>query len=184
MGNFYTNISLRTDDLDLVVATLREQNRVAFVSAPKDGWVVVYDRALEQADRGEVGRLNRELSKICHGISVAVTDYDDDFLWLQVCKGGELIDEYNSAPEYFERPSSSPSGGEARIISTTLERPESETSVREILHTRQYHFAIERHRDLAKSLELPLWSVGFGYRYLDRGELPAALESDDILHIQ
>lgn len=184
MGNFYTNISLRTDDQDLILKALREQHHIAFVSAPKSGWIVVYAKDIEGASLVEVGLLARDLSKICLSVSVAVSNYDDDFLWLQICNAGEFVDEYNSAPGYFEHRGSLPSGGDGRTISTVLESPSSEALVREILHSRPYAVETERHMDLAKSLELPLSSVGFGYRYIEQGELPAELQVEDLVHLQ
>src|SRR5215813_11959071 len=101
MGNFYTNISVRTDNQDLIVRFLRNQHHLAFVSAPKGGWILVYDKDIEEARFKDVGLLARELSRICLSMTVAVSNYDDDFLWLLVCNRGEFVDEYNSAPGYF-----------------------------------------------------------------------------------
>jgi len=36
--------------------------------------------------------------------------------------------------------------------------------------------ADDRHGDLCRALGLPAFAVGFGYRYLDRGELAPGLE--------
>jgi hypothetical protein len=184
MGNFYTNISLRTDDYDVVIRVLREQHRNAFVTGPRSGWIVIYDKDMEAAELTDVGRFAQKVSDLCFSLSVAVSNYDDDYLWYQVCKGGKLVDEYNSTPGYFGRPYSAPVGGQARVISTILERGSEEPLVHDILHTRSYAVETQRHLALAETLKLPLASVGFGYHYIERGELPSELRMEDLVHLQ
>jgi hypothetical protein len=40
----------------------------------------------------------------------------------------------------------------------------------------RYAFAIERHAALVDALQLSDFAVGFGYRYVERGELPPSLQ--------
>ena len=183
MGNFYANISLRTQNRDLVVETLRELRRVAFVSHSTNRWLVVYDRDIETAEPEDVGELAAHLSSVCGSIAVPVSDYDDDILWFRVYDSGRLIDEYNSAPAYFQGTQSIPEGGSEQALVAIFKVVEAEKQVKEILHEREYAVQIERHAALAEILGLPRISVGFGYRYLERGELPTDLLRDDLTHI-
>lgn len=178
MGNFYSNISVRTMDRGRVIHTLREQNRVAFVSQLSEGWVVVYDRDIETADPADISSLAGHLSTACAGIVFPVADYDDDVLWFSVYDCGKVIDEYDSAPGYFEGTHSPPSGGNARALVTTFQVPGQEDLVKAILHERDYAVQIERHAELARALRLPRISVGFGYRYIERGEFPPDMQAD------
>ncbi len=43
-----------------------------------------------------------------------------------------------------------------------------------------YTFAVDRHADLAEALGLPECSVGYGFNYLYRNEIPSGLTDDDL----
>jgi hypothetical protein len=47
----------------------------------------------------------------------------------------------------------------------------------------EFYFADDRHRDLARSLSVPSFVVGAGFRYVSRGELPAGLEEDALMRV-
>jgi hypothetical protein len=153
MGNFYANISLRTTEREPVIRSLRKLKRVAFVSDVQSGWLVVYDRDIETAEPEEVGTLAATLSAACASTLLALSIYDDDVLWLRLYDGCKLIDEYNSAPGYFEGINAVPSGGDSRAIVMTLNVPEAERVVQAILHESEYPVQTERHAALAHGIE-------------------------------
>jgi len=184
MGNFYANISLHTEDQDLVIKAIRERQEKAFILPPMNGWIVVFLKRIEDADFIDVGSLTQELSKICHNTAIAVVNHDDDLLWLRICRSGEFMDEYNSAPGYFEGCDSPPSGGDAQVLAAATGQPAAAPILKSILHERSYTVQIDRHKEFAEAIGLPLPSVGFGYRYLERGELPAQVEEHDLKYVQ
>jgi hypothetical protein len=93
------------------------------------------------------------------------------------------VDKYNSSPGYFEGTSSIPSGGNVTRIAAALQVHDSEQLVNTVLHEHSYVVETARHADLANALDLPDFSVGFGYKYLQRGELPVSLQESDLISV-
>jgi hypothetical protein len=183
MGNFYANVSVRTANQTAVIHALIELKRTAFVSAERCGWIVVYDKQLELAEPEEAEQVVCALSNRLLCVAVAVSVYDDDVLWLCICDRGKCVDKYNSCPGYFEGTSSVPAGGDARRIAEALRRHDAEQLVNTVLHEHPYVVETDRHADLASALDLPEFSVGFGYKYLQRGELPVSLQESDLISV-
>jgi hypothetical protein len=183
MGNFYANVSVRTADQAAVINALIELKRTAFVSAERRGWIVVYDKQLELAEPEEAERVAGALSTRLLSVAVAVSVYDDDVLWLCICDKGNCVDKYNSRPGYFEGTSSIPAGGNVRRIAAALQVHDAEQLVNTVLHEHAYVVETARHADLASALDLPEFSVGFGYKYLHRGELPVSLQESDLISV-
>src|SRR5690349_5113741 len=145
MGNFYANIAVRTDDQDEVINAVQRRHQKAFISPPTEGWIVVYGKEIEDASFSDVGALAEELSVACRSTAVAVVNYDDDLLWIQTWRNGEVVDEYNSAPGYFEGSDLPCFGGNTQALSATLEKPAAASVLQEILHERRYPVQIVRH---------------------------------------
>jgi hypothetical protein len=99
-----------------------------------------------------------------------------------LCREGALLDQYDSCPAYFEGGDSLPAGGNGGLVAETLDVPESARRVHRILHEEEFALQIERHEELARTLGLPEISVGFGYRYLERGEFPSDLTQENLIH--
>jgi len=189
MGNFYTNYTVATSDVASVAAAL--QGRNALCTPALEGYVVVYDEASEHQDVDEIRVLTATLSAAVGAPVLGALNHDDDVLLLFLADGGAVVDDYNSSPGYFEdedaRP---PEGGDAARL-CALFGAESVAEVESILRRWDdfsdepdvdppddvYIFEVERHSALVGALGLPVASVGFGYRYVSRGELPAGVAS-------
>jgi hypothetical protein len=182
MGSFYANISIRTAAVETVAGALKKLKRRGYLARQGD-WCIFYDSAIDTAEPEEIGHLALQLSAECSAPTFAVSNYDDDVLWYGLYDGARTISEYNSAPGYFDGSASGPEGGDSFAISQSLRIPETQSVVENILRNREYVFAGERHRDLAVALKLPSASVGFGFTYLDRGELPNDFQGSDLLRI-
>jgi hypothetical protein len=192
MGSFYTNITLRTTDIEAVAAALRDGRRTALIAPPDRGCTVVYDRASEEQDIEALQALAMQLSRACACPALAVLNHDDDLFLYSLYDGGKLVDEYNSGPGYFadegDGGDTGPSGGDAGRLARTFQALDRAATVERILRAPSdagdgYVFATDRHRDLVQALGLPAAAVGTGYAYLEQGELPDGLDASRLRRV-
>ncbi len=187
MGNFYTNYTLRGPSPQAVAAALA--GRAALVTPAQNGCVVVFDEKSEEQNPEVIADLVTRLSCELHCPVLAVLNHDDDILWYRLYLSGELGDEYNSSPDYFDSSAepSGPAGGDARKLCDafgTSNVAEVERVLRKSPFDEDgYAFAVERHADLAHALCIPPFGVGAGYRYVTEGELPEGLHERDLIKV-
>lgn len=62
MGNFYTNVALRTAARQALIEYLRAQGRNCFVSPTYHGFTTIYDRRCEEQDVHDLESLATDLS--------------------------------------------------------------------------------------------------------------------------
>ena len=165
MGNFYTSVSLKNATAAAAASEMRSLNRDAYVlQAGLD--VVVFDREADRQDTEVLAALAEHLATRLDTLSFAVLNHDDDVLWFQLYNRTELVTEYANR-----------GGPRARVwaLVTALASPKKCLPVWLTLH-RPYLFQVFRHRRLVRQLGLPLASVGSGFDYIARGELPPNTE--------
>jgi hypothetical protein len=187
MGNFYTNYTLRGPSQQAVAAALA--GRSAIVTPVQDGCVVVFDEQSDDQDSAVITELGSRLSRELRCSVLAVLNHDDDILWFQLYFGGELADEYDSSPGYFDpsAETSAPAGGDAQKLCSAF-GTDSVAEVERILRKSAfeeggYAFAVMRHTDLARALGIPSFGVGAGFRYISDGELPEGLEEESLVRV-
>lgn len=187
MGNFYTNYTLRGPSQQAVAAVLA--GRAAIVTPAQVGCVVVFDEQSDDQDSTVITELASRLSRELHCPVLAVFNHDDDIFWYQLYLSGELADEYDSSPGYFDPSAgpSAPSGGDAQKLCRAFGSA-SVAEVASILRKPSsgeggYTFAVERHSDLAGALGIPLFGVGAGFRYVSDGEMPEGLDESDMVRV-
>ena len=186
MGNFYTNYTLRGPGQQAAAAALA--GRSALVTRAQDGCVVVFDEQSDERDTAVISELASHLSRELRCPVLAVLNHDDDILWYQLYLSGELADEYDSSPGYFdasEEEPSAPAVGDVQKLCTAFGASavaEVESVLRKSSYDADgYTFAVERHADLARALGIPSFGVGAGYRYVSEGELPDGVAEEDLM---
>jgi hypothetical protein len=184
MGHFYVNFTLKTTDSDDVADTLEQAGRSAFVTRPQGGCVVVFEEQTDSQDVNEIEEVGAMLSKQQKCPVLAILNHDDDILAYWLCDRGQLIDSYNSAPDYFAGSMEGDRGGDVDLLCKTLGKPAAAQPVREILEGDDYTFAFMRHGALCAALNLPEWAVGVGYRYLEEGDFPDGLSEENLRRVQ
>jgi hypothetical protein len=185
MGGFYTNYTLRGPSQKAVASALAR--RKAIVSPESNGCVVAYEEASDDQDMEAIAALASHLSGSLHCPVLAVVDHDDDILWYQLYEDGELTDDYDSTPGYFDPSAepSAPAGGDAARLCRVFGA--SEVAVVETILRKSsfdadgYAFAHERHADLVRALGLPEFAVLKVYASFERGEYPEGLSAQDMI---
>jgi hypothetical protein len=188
MGNFYTNYTLRGPSQQSVAAALA--GRSAIVTPAQDGCVVVFDEESDEQNQEIIAELASRLSGELRCSLLAVLNHDDDILWYQLYLSGELVDEYDSAPGYFDATDedaamAGPEGGDAKKLCgafTANTIAEVESILRKASSDEDgYTFAVERHADLAGALGIPSFGVGASFQSVSNGELPEELSGNDLV---
>lgn len=179
MGGFYTNVTLRGPDQETLIRSLHEMGRVCVVSPEFKKSIVVFDEECESQNESVLTSFGRTLSERFDCPALALLNHDDDVLLYWLIDRGQIIDQYNSCPDYFGGPGpSTPCGGDAVLLCRSFGAPESAADAERILRSPEYAFATDRHRDLVRALHLPESAVGNGYNGLDNlSQLPEGFAS-------
>lgn len=200
MGNFYVNVTLRGPEQGPIRQILEEAGYQAFVSPTVGGLTTVFEVGCDTQNGDHILAFTTWITQQLDCSALAVLNHDDDILWYGLFGSGVLDHEYNSAPDYFEdslfdpddelginaEPLSTPEGGDAAALSAAFNPAADQGKLQSVLAAPSgddagYLFAVDRHRDLAAALGLPSFSVGLGYGYLDRGELPEGYGETDFV---
>ncbi len=181
MGNFFVNFSIPGAEPERVAESLKRACRRGFVTSDQGGFVVAYEEASDSQDDREILAVGTTLSRDLSLPVLAVLNHDDSLLGYWLFDRGDLADSYNSAPGLFD---DGPGGdGDAGTLCGVL-RPDADPSeIEDILRSVDYAFACDRHEDLARALNLPACSVGFGFRYVSEGELEDEMGCGELIHV-
>ena len=169
---------------------IKQMKRVALVAMSYGDLTVIYDRESERQD-GSAYPFMEQLTKELNCVGLYVTNHDDSVLYYRLYKSGEIIDDYDSCPNYFDGASVPPEGGNAEILCNTFGVLSARERVQDILrydnftkeNAGRYIWAIDRHGHLVEALGLPVIAVGFGYTYLAQNEFPEGLSPDNIISL-
>src|SRR3954452_15875123 len=103
MGAFIANFHVRSEASDAVRQAVADIGASQFrVSDPRRGWVSVYDQRASTQDDAWIKRLAHELSSRLRTACVAFLVHDSDIACYWLNDQGQLLDEYNSIPDYFD----------------------------------------------------------------------------------
>jgi hypothetical protein len=172
MGSFYTNITLRDPKGDIPEEVLRNIGRSAYVFR-KANDVVVFDQRCEDQDSEELAALADHFSSELKCVTFAVLNHDDSVLWFQVYQDSNLLAEYASK----DGPRT-----DIRALCHALNRSEAWLQVWFTLR-RPYIFETNRHAALVRIFGIPEAAVGFGWTYIERGELPPGITIAELVRV-
>lgn len=183
MGNFYVNFTTRGPDQAAVAQFLRSAKRRAFVGPTLGGLTVFFDEKSDTQNESEIKALGGGASRDLNAPVFAVLNHDDDILAYWLFEAGKLADEYNSSPGYFTDGDNTPSGGDADKLCAAFAVATKAREVKDILHNKEYLFALERHEALAGLLNLPWAYACMGYRYIKTDPLDEGISAGDLIRI-
>jgi hypothetical protein len=182
VGNFYVNYTIKGAPREKLAEAFVGRN--AIFTPEKNGCIVAADEISNDQHQEVISELAKIISQLFRWPVLAILNHDDDILWYQLWNRDELIDEYDSCPNYFSGSDEGegPKGGNPKRLCAAF-GANNPTAVERILRSNDYVFAIERHQALVEALGISDFSVGFGYRYANGGELPPGLEEEQLLRI-
>lgn len=103
MGASFTNCHVRSTDANAVAAVLASLVKSrAYISPASGGWVTIFDEASESQDSKILIKLAKELSKALKTEVFGFLVHDSDIAVYYLCQNGDLMDEFDSCPDYFD----------------------------------------------------------------------------------
>lgn len=197
MGTTYSNCQVRTDSQEAVVAALTGLlKEPAYVAPAVNGWVGVYP----EGKRTDLDKLAKQLSTKLSYPVLSWNVYDSDVFFYTLYESGEMRDEFNSDPSYFERQRAEGDDSEDEPVDPAQVRGKPEilltlcvpgttlAAIRAVLHPKsaseeakkligfspvsddQYLFADFQANDLAAFLGMDNALAALGFQYLEAGE--------------
>jgi hypothetical protein len=172
MTNFYANITLQGPAQADVAAYLNDRRQVAYVSGTvKDATVVFHEdfAAQEEVAAGLSAHFR------CPALLAMV--FGGTVLLYHLYTGGEQVDAYVSTPhEGLELDGPAPAGN-AETLCAAFGMERRASSVARVLSrptkpNSDYALAVNRHGELLRALNLPLFAAGAGFASIESGELP------------
>ncbi len=113
MGLFCVNMHFRTTDDKAVSDALKKRNITQFHLMPaKGGWTSLYEERASQQDDDRIRAVTAGLSKDLNIPAIAFLVHDSDIACYWLFENGQLVDEFNSCPDYFDENADEESTGE------------------------------------------------------------------------
>ena len=107
MGAFVANFHVLGADSGAVRQTVAAIGAGQFrVASPVKGWVSLYEQRASTQDEDWIARLAGEMSSRLRTVCVAFLVHDSDIARYWLIDQGQLLDEFNSIPDYFDEVSS------------------------------------------------------------------------------
>jgi hypothetical protein len=178
MGNFYANVVARAERAEIMplLSALRRSAFVGFF----DGFAVVCDEECEKQDLDDLASLAATISARLSRGTVAVLNHDDDVLLFGLYLEGQLASEWGrSKMAGVPAPATSRQDFVKRVrqvMGTASVRRESPGGL--LTRAIRRLFMVAEHELIAAELGLPAATVGSGFRYVERGDVPFAQKGD------
>jgi tetratricopeptide (TPR) repeat protein len=185
MGAFFGSIHVRTDNSDLVRNALERVAKEAdckfLMGPPVEGWISVFSNE-DQNDEISAFIAKYLPNDIFHFIV-----HDDSVFNYSFYRAGQLVDNYNSCPNYFDGDAeeyAKPSGGRPELFQDLLRRPDALAKIKELLaaNKEQYIFENERMSEFVELLGLS--NASSSYEYLQSGEWHEIEGREQFIHIE
>ena len=185
MGAFYGSIHIRTENSDVVQKALNsvaKETSGKFLLGPAlNGWISVFPDHAGQSDT-----ISAEVAKLVPHDIFHLIVHDDDIFSYYFYRGGRLIDQYNSCPDYFEKVSDEEKQqcqGRPELFQDLLPKPETLSKLKTLLAAdgEKFTFENERMAQFAELLGLP--NALSSYEYLQSGERDGIKGWKQFIHI-
>jgi hypothetical protein len=184
MGLFCVSMHFKTtDDKALTMAVDRRNVHHYRVLPAKDGWTTLYEELASQQDDSRIRQLTGGLSRDLRVAAIAFMVHDSDIACYWLYDNGQLLDHYNSCPDYFDEEDlgpeeSQPSGGQPDVLVRYC-RPRVQPNNIAAILARKVLFAEDIIRDLAYTIGIDRDRAVGDYRHSADGDFPDEAEDGD-----
>jgi tetratricopeptide (TPR) repeat protein len=186
MGTSFGSILIRTENFDAVRAALERvarDNDCKFQAGPAlRGWVSVFP-----SDGGQSNHLLAEIARHLKNDFFHLTVHDDDIFSYLFYRDGQLLDEYNSCPDYFDEVTEEEKEkcqGRPELFQDLLPDPKSLTTLKTLLAVGKTKLTFESER-MARFVELlDLPNAMSSYEYFQQEETDEIEEREQFIHIE
>jgi hypothetical protein len=185
MGAFFTNYQVRGKSASEVCGALEPLvEGQAYVSPEKNGWVTVYDSASDRQEESTITHLAAELSRSLDTAVFGFMVHDSDIAFYWLYQNGVLIDEFNSAPDYFETAGEETKfrvRGDAEALLPFCVVGTSPSQIEAVIHPAENFpvFAEEILVKLSQLFGIDDVRMSLGFEYFDGGGEERVLDSSE-----
>jgi len=120
MGLFCVNMHFRSTDDKALTGAVKKRGVTAFRVLPAKGrWTTLYEEEASHQDDRRIRELMEGLSRDLKVAAIAFMVHDSDIACYWLYENGQLLDEYNSCPAYFDDDATGdepPSGGRPDVL--------------------------------------------------------------------
>jgi tetratricopeptide (TPR) repeat protein len=152
MGAFFDSIHVRTENSDMVKTALEQvakEGDYKFLLGPAiNGWISIFPNEIGRKEPIAVNIVKFVPDNVFH-----LTVYDDDIFSYYFYRNGQLIDQYNSCPDYFEEVSEDKKmqcQGHPEFFRDLLPDTNSLTKLKTLLAANKFTFESERMAQFVK----------------------------------
>jgi hypothetical protein len=175
MGLFCANFHFKEADEHALQAALARRGLDGYRVLPaKGGWTSLYEERASQQDEEWIRELTGDLTRELGFAAIAFMVHDSDIACYWLLENGQLIDEYNSFPDYFDMDDtggepSGPRGGRPEILLRYCRKGVKQDKLGAIL-SQQPTFAESIIEQIAQALGIDPGRALGDYRHDDDGD--------------
>jgi hypothetical protein len=169
VGSFYTQVLVRGADAQRCAEVMRSLRRQSFVIPSRRGITVVCDKQCEDQDMQTLDSVAATLGARLGVATAALLNHDDDWLVFRLFRRGRFIGglEVGHTPLSLR--------GSVAMLRETI-NPGAPLLPLYAALLKPRMFQLRRHADLIAALGLPQGSLGVGYQYIARNDVPVFLD--------
>lgn len=132
MGADYGSTHIRTEQFDKVREVVErlavEEEFSCLLSPVIDGWIGIYN------DMNGLAPLGASLAKHFREDILSMMVYDDDVFCYWYYRGGQLVDRYNSCPDYFGETQEGDWSGHPERLKPLVSSPQNLEALKQVVH--------------------------------------------------
>jgi hypothetical protein len=178
MGAFFTNCNVRTTDTAKCARLLKSSSGLrAILTDSKNGWITVYDEESESQDLNILRRLAKKLSAQLKTAAIGILVHDSDVFQYLIYENGELVDQFDSKPDYFGPVSEAQKKEWRGDFGKLLPYATKGTAISDFKRVAAKEYVVEEERagEFAKLLGIDPSRAKTGFKYMQKTQHPFKL---------